>query len=133
MIVEYALAQLWMSWGIQPTALAGHSMGENTAACVAGVMSFEDCIGSGASARARCLTPCLRAGCCRWRCLPTSWSRLLGDDLDLGAVNAPELSVASGPQGRSMRLQARLKADDIDCQRIAHRHRRARRMLDADP
>jgi acyl transferase domain-containing protein len=38
MIVEYALSQLWMSWGVQPAALTGHSMGENTAACVAGVM-----------------------------------------------------------------------------------------------
>ena len=45
MIVEYALAQLWMSWGVKPAALVGHSMGENTAACLAGVMSFEDCIG----------------------------------------------------------------------------------------
>ena len=45
MIVEYALAQLWMSWGVKPAALVGHSMGENTAACLAGVMSFEDCVG----------------------------------------------------------------------------------------
>ncbi len=45
MIVEYALAQLWISWGVRPGALIGHSMGENTAACLAGVMSFEDCIG----------------------------------------------------------------------------------------
>jgi acyl transferase domain-containing protein len=44
MIVEYALARLWMSWGVQPSALIGHSMGENTAACLAGVMSFEDCV-----------------------------------------------------------------------------------------
>jgi len=44
MIVEYALAQLWMSWGVKPAALVGHSMGENTAACLAGVLSFEDCI-----------------------------------------------------------------------------------------
>ncbi|WP_308446157.1 type I polyketide synthase [Roseovarius pelagicus] len=44
MIIEYALAQLWISWGVRPAALVGHSMGENTAACLAGVMAFEDCI-----------------------------------------------------------------------------------------
>ncbi|WP_103334280.1 type I polyketide synthase [Pseudotabrizicola formosa] len=45
MITEYALAKLFESWGVTPTALVGHSMGENTAAALAGVMSFEDCIG----------------------------------------------------------------------------------------
>jgi len=45
MIVEYALAQLLQSWGVAPRILIGHSMGENTAAALAGVMSFEDCIG----------------------------------------------------------------------------------------
>jgi len=45
MITEYALAQLFQSWGVQPAALVGHSMGENTAACLAGVFSFDDCIG----------------------------------------------------------------------------------------
>ncbi len=44
MITEYALAQLWLSWGVSPTAMVGHSMGENTAACLAGVMTFEACI-----------------------------------------------------------------------------------------
>jgi acyl transferase domain-containing protein len=43
-IVEYALAKLWMSWGVKPAAMVGHSMGENVAACLAGVMTFEELI-----------------------------------------------------------------------------------------
>ncbi len=40
--IEYALAQMWMSWGIKPTVVLGHSLGEYTAACIAGIMTLED-------------------------------------------------------------------------------------------
>ncbi|MBO9464102.1 SDR family NAD(P)-dependent oxidoreductase [Tropicibacter sp. R15_0] len=129
MIVEYALAQLWMSWGIEPAALAGHSMGENTAACVAGVMSFEDCIGL-VHLRGK-LFDTVPAGGMLSVAMPAEDLRpLLGDDLDLGAVNAPELSVASGPQAALDRLEAELKAKDIDAQRIQIDIAAHSRMLD---
>jgi acyl transferase domain-containing protein/thioesterase domain-containing protein/acyl carrier protein len=117
MIVEYALAQLWMSWGVQPAALAGHSMGENTAACVAGVMSFEDCIGL-VHLRGTLFDGVEKGGMISVALPAAELKPLLGDALDLGAVNSPGLSVASGPRAALMTLETELAHREIDFQPI---------------
>ena len=117
MIVEYALAQLWMSWGIAPKALIGHSMGENTAACLAGVMSFEDCIGL-VHLRGQLFDTVPAGGMLSVTLPADELEPLLEGKLDIAAVNAPGLSVATGPDDLLDALQGRLEADGIDCQRI---------------
>jgi acyl transferase domain-containing protein/thioesterase domain-containing protein/acyl carrier protein len=118
MIVEYALAQLWISWGVRPGALIGHSMGENTAACVAGVMSFEDCIGL-VHLRGTLFDTVERGGMLSVALPAEALRARIGDDLDIAAENAPGLSVATGAVAALDALEARLKAEGVECQRIA--------------
>ncbi|MDR7092355.1 type I polyketide synthase [Hydrogenophaga laconesensis] len=117
MIVEYALAQLWMSWGVKPSALVGHSMGENTAACLAGVMSFEDCIGL-VLLRGQLFDTVPPGGMLSVPLAASEVRGLLGTELDMASVNAPELCVVSGPQSALDALEATLRARDVEPQRI---------------
>ncbi len=129
MITEYALTQLWISWGVRPAALVGHSMGENTAACLAGVLAFEDCIDL-VLLRGR-LFDTIPAGGMLSVSLPRAeLEPMLGHDLDMAGVNAPGLCAVSGPQDRLDALQARLEADGIDYSRVAIDIAAHSRMLD---
>ncbi|OED50668.1 polyketide synthase [Rhodobacteraceae bacterium (ex Bugula neritina AB1)] len=129
MIVEYALAQLWISWGVKPAALVGHSMGENTAACLAGVISFEDCIEL-VLLRGR-LFDTVPAGGMLSIALPLAdVEEIIGDDLDIASVNAPSLTAVSGPQGALDQLSADLTAREVEHQRIQIDIAAHSRMLD---
>ncbi|AGT10174.1 type I polyketide synthase [Paracoccus aminophilus] len=119
MITEYALAQLWISWGVQPAALIGHSMGENTAAALAGVMSFEDCIGL-VHLRGQLFDTVPAGGMLSIELDPQDFAAELGElELDLAAVNAPGLSVVSGPDDKLDAFAAKMAARGIEVQRIA--------------
>ena len=119
MITEYALAQLWISWGVRPTALIGHSMGENTAACIAAVMSFEDCVGL-VRLRGLLMDRVPAGGMLSVPLEPHEFQPELDElGLDLAAVNGPSMSVVSGPDAVLDQFAARMLAREIECQRIA--------------
>ncbi|MFV0245147.1 MAG: type I polyketide synthase [Qingshengfaniella sp.] len=129
MIVEYALAQLWMSWGVRPSALIGHSMGENTAACLAGVLSFEDCIGL-VHLRGTLFDEVASGGMLSVPLSREAVAPYLDAELDIAAVNAGDLTVVSGPAAALRALEARLLADEITAQRIPIDIAAHSRMLD---
>ncbi|WP_083445057.1 type I polyketide synthase [Pseudorhodobacter aquimaris] len=118
MITEYALAKLYQSWGVEPTALVGHSMGENTAACLAGVLSFEDCIGL-VHLRGTLFDTIPKGGMLSIPLDEAEIRPMLTAGLDMASVNAPGLCVVSGPDAALDALAATLAAQEVECQRIA--------------
>src|SRR5450830_26872 len=114
--LEYALAQLWRSWGIEPAAVIGHSVGEYVAAHVAGVFSLEDAFGllllrselmgalpaGGAMLALQGPAPRLAALCGQ---LPAG--------LEVAAFNSPEALVVAGPQDAIEALARQCDGDGI--------------------
>ena len=115
--VQYALARQWMAWGVRPSALIGHSMGEYTAACLAGVMSLEDALAL-VLLRGR-LFETLPPGGMLGVPLPESEVRpRLGDALSIAAINAPSSCVVSGPLDALAEFARRMEEDDVECRRL---------------
>jgi acyl transferase domain-containing protein/thioesterase domain-containing protein len=114
---QVAQARLWQSWGIEPAAMIGHSMGEYTAAHLAGVFSLADALAL-VELRGR-LFETLPEGAMLSVPLPEEeLLRLLPPDLAIGVINGPQLCVASGPVASIEVLQRRLAEMDIDAARV---------------
>ena len=135
--VELALARLWQSWGVEPAALLGHSLGELTAACLAGVFAFEDALAL-VAARGR-LMGSLPAGAMAAVAMPAEAvlaeiggiGEVVGDHrgegdavapLALAAVNGPEASVVSGEPAAVAGFLARLRARGVAARPLATAH-----------
>jgi len=119
--VGYALARLWASWGVRPQALLGYSLGEYTAACLAGVLSLEDALTL--VARRAALIDELPAGAMLAVPLPESeLARRLSPGLAIAAVNAPAVCVASGPAGEIAALEERLAGEGVLCRLLQTSH-----------
>jgi acyl transferase domain-containing protein/glutamate-1-semialdehyde aminotransferase len=119
--VEYALAKLWMSWGVQPSAMLGHSIGEYVAAALAGVFSPEAALRL-VEARGR-LMQGLEPGSMLAVPLPEAEVRpLLGERLSLAAVNSAAHCVVSGTAADTEALEARLAEGGVAARRLHTSH-----------
>lgn len=119
--VEYAMALLWMHWGVQPAALIGHSLGEWVAACVAGVFSLEDA--ARLVARRAALVQAQPRGVMLAVRLPeTEVAALLPAELDIAAINAPKLCVVAGTDAAIAAFETRLQARHVAATRLNTSH-----------
>ena len=120
-VIEYALAQLWISWGIQPVAMMGHSIGEFVAACLAGVFSLEDGLKLIAT-RGKMMWDLPPGSMLSVRSAVAKVQPYLTDQLAIAAINSPGLCVISGPTPDIEALAATLTAQEMVCKPLHTSH-----------
>jgi acyl transferase domain-containing protein/thioesterase domain-containing protein len=116
-LVEYALAKCWQHKGVEPAALLGHSLGENTAACLAGVFSFEDALRL-VTLRGKLFERVRGTGMVSVALAKDDVQRRLEGNLDLAVVNSPGLCVVSGPNAELEVFAERLAREEVEVQRV---------------
>jgi amino acid adenylation domain-containing protein/non-ribosomal peptide synthase protein (TIGR01720 family) len=120
-VIEYALAQMWMSWGVRPAAMIGHSLGEYVAACLAGVFTLEEGLRL-VAARGRLMSS-LPAGAMLAVNLPEAETRAaLSEGLSLAAINGPSRCVISGTIEAVEEFEARMRERGTSCVRLETSH-----------
>lgn len=116
-VSEYALAQLWLSLGVRPVALVGHSLGEYTAAVLAGVLTLEDALAL-VGARARLFERLPPSAMLSVGLSEENLTPLLGPGLSLAAVNGPSQAVVSGDVEAVETLHERLSELGVRVRRL---------------
>ncbi len=119
--VEYALARTLIAAGVEPHALAGHSIGEYVAACLAGVFRLEDAAAL-VTARGRLMQATPHGAMLAVFLPEAETAALLSDRLSLAAVNGTALCVASGPADAVDDLERRLVARGVGWRRLHTSH-----------
>ena len=127
--VEYALARMLQQWGVEPAAMAGHSVGEYVAASMAGVIDPYDALRLVADRGA--LMQAMPPGSMLAVMVPEELLLpMLPPSVDLAAVNGPGLCVVSGPDDDIAGLQAMFARQGIGTRPVRTSHAFHSRMMD---
>ncbi|MEU9608307.1 beta-ketoacyl synthase N-terminal-like domain-containing protein [Streptomyces sp. NPDC048057] len=118
---EYALARLLLRRGVEPDTMVGHSVGELTAACVAGVLSMEDALRL-VALRGRLMRAQPPGAMLSIEGTEEGIAPLLPAGVSLAAVNAPALCVAAGPEEGVAALEEALAGAGTTARRLHTSH-----------
>jgi acyl transferase domain-containing protein/SAM-dependent methyltransferase len=122
--VQYALTELWRSWGVRPSFVMGHSVGEYVAACVAGAFSLEDGLNLIAE-RARLMQSLPARG--RMAAVFASGERVaaamaFSPAVSIAAINGPDAVVISGDDSQVQETLERLTKEGIASKELVVSH-----------
>ncbi|MBD2345779.1 acyltransferase domain-containing protein [Anabaena subtropica] len=120
-VIEYALAQLLISWGIRPTAMIGYSIGEYVAATLAEVLSLDEGLKL-IAARAQMIQKLPNGAMLAVPLSQTEISPLLNDKLSLSAVNGPSMGVIAGETDAIEVVEQQLTKKGLACRRLETSH-----------
>jgi acyl transferase domain-containing protein/acyl carrier protein len=129
-IIEYALAQLWKSWGIIPKAMIGHSIGEYVAACIAGVFSLEDALYLVAN-RGKMMQELPTGLMLSVPLSPQEIKPFLTSEIDIAVINEPSRCVVSGTIIAIEKLAELLTSKNIESRRLHTSHAFHSQMMEA--
>lgn len=127
----YSLAKLWMSWGISPTDMLGHSIGEYVAACISGIFSLNDVIAI-VAARSRLMQSLPHGSMISVAVTSSECERLITQSklpLDLALVNGENSCVVSGERDVVTSFQEFLATAGIESNRLRTSHAFHSRMM----
>jgi acyl transferase domain-containing protein len=131
-VIWHALAETLREWGIRPAVLLGYSLGEYVAACLSGVLSFDDALRL-VTYRAELISraePGAMAAIALGEEAARAAIAEAGLPLDIAGVNAPAITVVAGPGDAVDQLCRAMSGRDVPTRLLDTSHAFHSRMLD---
>jgi acyl transferase domain-containing protein/NAD(P)-dependent dehydrogenase (short-subunit alcohol dehydrogenase family)/acyl carrier protein len=127
--LEYSLARLWMSWGVTPSALIGHSIGEYVGACLASVFSLDQAMRLVVE-RGRLMQSAPPGRMLAVMLSEAEVATHLDDTFDIAALNGPSTVVVSGTEEDIDRLKSHFDRRKVGCAKVRTSHAFHSRSMD---
>lgn len=127
--MQYAMVKLWTSWGLQPNAVAGHSLGEFMAAHFAGIFSLEDALKL-VVARCRLMQVLPGGNMLAVKISAEKLNLILPENLSVAAINSKNVVVVSGEVEAVAAFITVLNEQDIACRLLENKHAFHSAMMD---